>query len=104
MPLIFAYGTLQQESVQLSTVGRVLRGERDELPGWAPALVGYEAVLLRELGYGEGEVRPTGELPATLAAMDRLAGPLQRYLLADRRGDVMAARARLRDMLGRIDQ
>ena len=69
---------------------------------WAGALVGYEALLLRELGYGEGAVRPVGELPEVLAAMDRLAGPLQRYLLADRRGDVMAARARLRDMLGRI--
>lgn len=69
--------------------------------GWAGALVGYETLLLRELGYG-GEERPEGELPAILAAMDRLGEPLQRYLLADRRGDVIAARARLRDMLGRI--
>jgi DNA repair protein RecO (recombination protein O) len=70
--------------------------------GWAGALVGYEALLLRELGYGEGTERPTGELPDVLRAMDGLADPLERYLLADRRGDVMAARARLRDMLGRI--
>lgn len=70
--------------------------------GWAAALVGYETLLLRELGYGEGHGRPVGEFDETLAAMDRLAGPLDRYLLADRRGDVMAARARLRDMLGRI--
>jgi DNA repair protein RecO (recombination protein O) len=69
--------------------------------GWARALVDYEALLLRELGYG-GE-RPTGEdLPAILAAMDKLAGPLDHYLLADRRGDVMAARARLRELLGRM--
>jgi DNA repair protein RecO (recombination protein O) len=69
--------------------------------GWAGALVDYEALLLRELGYG-GE-RPEGEgLPAVLAAMDRLAGPLDHYLLADRRGDVMAARARLRELLGRM--
>lgn len=69
--------------------------------GWARALVDYEALLLRELGYG-GE-RPTGEdLPAILAAMDTLAGPLDHYLLADRRGDVMAARARLRELLGRM--
>ena len=47
--------------------------------------------------------RPTGEeLPEILAAMDKLAGPLDHYLLADRRGDVMAARARLRDLLGRM--
>jgi gamma-glutamylcyclotransferase (GGCT)/AIG2-like uncharacterized protein YtfP len=31
MPLLFAYGTLQQESVQLSIVGRRLDGEKDEL-------------------------------------------------------------------------
>jgi len=31
MPLLFAYGTLQQESVQLSTVGRRLEGQEDEL-------------------------------------------------------------------------
>jgi DNA repair protein RecO (recombination protein O) len=69
--------------------------------GWARALVDYEALLLRELGYG-GE-RPKGEdLANVLTAMDRLAGPLDHYLLADRRGDVMAARARLRELLGRM--
>ena len=69
--------------------------------GWARALVDYEALLLRELGYG-GE-RPTGEdLPGILAAMDKLAAPLDHYLLADRRGDVMAARSRLRELLGRM--
>ena len=31
MPLLFAYGTLQHESVQLSTFGRRLNGQRDEL-------------------------------------------------------------------------
>lgn len=69
--------------------------------GWAGALVGYEMLLLRELGYGGGE-RPQGDLPEILAAMDALAPPLDHYLLADRRGDVMGARHRLREMLGRI--
>ena len=69
--------------------------------GWAGALVGYETLLLRDLGYGGGE-RPQGDLPDILAAMDRLAAPLDHYLLADRRGDVMAARSRLRELLGRI--
>ena len=32
MPLIFSYGTLQEEKVQLLAFGRVLNGERDELP------------------------------------------------------------------------
>ena len=70
--------------------------------GWAGALVGYETLLLRELGYGGAGARPEGDLPAVLDAMDALAGPLDHYLLADRRTDVMAARARLRDLLGRI--
>lgn len=84
--------------------------------GWAGALVGYETLLLRDLGYGAGgddgaqaqgagEGRapaPSADLPATLAALDRLAPLLQRYLLADRRGDVMAARQRLRSLLGRM--
>jgi DNA repair protein RecO (recombination protein O) len=68
--------------------------------GWAPVLVGYEALLLRELGYG-GE-QPRGDFEAMLEAMDALAGPLDHYLLADRRGDVMAARGRLRELLGRM--
>jgi gamma-glutamylcyclotransferase (GGCT)/AIG2-like uncharacterized protein YtfP len=31
MPLLFAYGTLRQESVQRSAVGRRLEGQEDEL-------------------------------------------------------------------------
>ena len=69
--------------------------------GWAHALVGYEALLLRELGYG-GERSESAQLPEVLSEMDRLAGPLDHYLLADRRGDVMAARARLRELLAKI--
>ncbi len=79
--------------------------------GWAGALVGFETLLLRELGYGDARLqpgapaagRPPGDLAQVLAAMDGLAGPLDRFLLADRRGDVMASRSRLRELLGRID-
>ena len=69
--------------------------------GWAAALVGYETLLLRELGYG-GNAPSQGDLADALEAMDRLAALLDHYLLADRRGDVMAARSRLRELLGRI--
>jgi gamma-glutamylcyclotransferase (GGCT)/AIG2-like uncharacterized protein YtfP len=31
MPLLFSYGTLQQEDVQQSTLGRRLNGQKDEL-------------------------------------------------------------------------
>ena len=73
--------------------------------GWAGALVGYEALLLRELGYGGqfgGAGQPVGDFEDMLAAMDKLGGALDHYLLADRRGDVMAARARLRELLAKI--
>jgi hypothetical protein len=39
MPLLFSYGTLQQESVQLTTFGRLLDGRSDELVGFEQALL-----------------------------------------------------------------
>jgi DNA repair protein RecO (recombination protein O) len=72
--------------------------------GWAGAMVGYEMLLLRELGYGGVGGRPDGDLPEVLAAMDALAEPLDHYLLADRRTGVMAARARLRELMGRMTE
>jgi gamma-glutamylcyclotransferase (GGCT)/AIG2-like uncharacterized protein YtfP len=39
MPLLFSYGTLQQEEVQLSTFGRKLEGEKDLVTGYEPSLV-----------------------------------------------------------------
>ncbi|NNC59254.1 MAG: DNA recombination protein RecO [Erythrobacter sp.] len=69
--------------------------------GWAQGLLSYEALLLRELGYGG--VKPSAtELPEVLAAMEKLAHPLQRYLLADRRGDTLAAREQLLDRLRKM--
>lgn len=42
MPFLFSYGMLQQEDVQLSTFGRRLNGQRDELLRFEPALVRIE--------------------------------------------------------------
>ena len=42
MPLLFSYGTLQHENVQLSTFGRLLQGERDELLGFEQSFVRIE--------------------------------------------------------------
>jgi hypothetical protein len=39
MPLLFSYGTLQLDDVQVATFGRRLAGERDELVGYGPSLV-----------------------------------------------------------------
>ena len=39
MALLFSYGTLQQEEVQVATFGRKLDGEKDLLVGYEPSLV-----------------------------------------------------------------
>ncbi|OGS58640.1 MAG: DNA recombination protein RecO [Erythrobacter sp. RIFCSPHIGHO2_12_FULL_63_10] len=70
--------------------------------GWLPALNAYEVLLLRELGYGGERPEPEDDLNQLLENFDRLEEPLVRYLLADRRGDVMAARHILRERLGRM--
>ncbi len=69
--------------------------------GWVPGLLSFEALLLRELGYGDhrGEI---ADVPEPLAAFDRMGTVLARYPLADRRGDVMGSRALLRERLARI--
>jgi DNA repair protein RecO (recombination protein O) len=71
--------------------------------GWVPGLLDYEALLLRELGYGNHRMldEMTG-WPDLLAAVDRMGAVLARYPLADRRGDVMGSRALLRERLARI--
>jgi hypothetical protein len=38
MPLLFSYGTLQQENVQLATFGRRLEGQADSLVGFRQTL------------------------------------------------------------------
>jgi DNA repair protein RecO (recombination protein O) len=71
--------------------------------GWLPALIGYEALLLRELGYGAPVLRPAGDDWASqVEAFDRLGLALARYPLAERRSDGMAARSMLRERLMRI--
>jgi gamma-glutamylcyclotransferase (GGCT)/AIG2-like uncharacterized protein YtfP len=44
MPLLFSYGTLQEEAVQLSTFGRLLRGEPDQLVGFEQSVFTIEDV------------------------------------------------------------
>jgi DNA repair protein RecO (recombination protein O) len=72
--------------------------------GWLVGLLSYEALLLRELGYGTPVARPASDdWPALLAACDQLGKALARYPLAERRSDVMAARQMLRERLSRIE-
>ncbi|HNN54882.1 MAG TPA: recombination protein O N-terminal domain-containing protein [Novosphingobium sp.] len=71
--------------------------------GWLPGLLRYEALVLRELGYGT-LAAPEGEADAAghFAQLDRQGEVLERYVLAERRGDVMGARALLRERLARM--
>ena len=39
MVRLFSYGTLQQDGVQLSSFGRLLKGAPDALPGWTREMV-----------------------------------------------------------------
>jgi hypothetical protein len=39
MPLLFSYGTLQKEQVQIETFGRLLKGEKDSLMGYELKMV-----------------------------------------------------------------
>lgn len=63
MPLLFSYGTLQQEEVQLSTFGRKLEGEKDLLLGYEPSLVKIpDPAVAQRLGRTHHDnVNPTGD-------------------------------------------
>jgi hypothetical protein len=54
--LLFSYGTLQDQAVQLSTFGRELKGRLDNLPGYKQNLVEITdpAVLCASLIAGKG--------------------------------------------------
>lgn len=72
--------------------------------GWAGALVAYEVLLLRELGYGSSDAaRPeVGDLADALGWLDRLETPIATRLLAHTRANVMGARVLLRERLGKM--
>lgn len=69
--------------------------------GWAPALASYEVLLLREMGYGgaKPEIAGLEQALEILRASDAL---IARYLLADTRADVLAARSLLMQRLERM--
>ncbi|MGN6527443.1 MAG: gamma-glutamylcyclotransferase family protein [Burkholderiaceae bacterium] len=70
MPLLFSYGTLQQDDVQRATFGRLLAGRADALVGWAQAMVAIEdpAVVATSGKTHHPIVRPSGD------AADRVPG------------------------------
>lgn len=73
--------------------------------GWVPGLILYEALVLRELGYGGTRPQPA-DWAGTLDQFDAMGALLVKRLLAERAGPVMgelaAARSLLRDRLQRM--
>lgn len=70
--------------------------------GWLAAMVAYEAMLLRELGYGGAKPDMAADLPAQFETFRQLHRPIRDYLLAERVRDVMAARVALGERLARM--
>lgn len=71
--------------------------------GWAPPLLAYEVLMLRELGYDTRVPNASSEdWAAFLDTFDRIGRDLERYPLAHLRAGVMASRAMLRERLARI--
>ncbi len=70
--------------------------------GWLAAMVLYEAMLMRELGYGGSKPDAGAPFEQQFATFRALHKPLARYLLADARTDVMAARVALGERLARM--
>ena len=72
--------------------------------GWIGALLDYEALLRRELGYG-GRDREWRHARAdeAVAVFARAGEPVRRHLLVDRPVDVMASRVRLAALVDRLN-
>ncbi len=99
LPEHHAYPALHDGAAALLDAVCVAPSARD----WVGPMVGYELLVLRELGYGGMAARPeASDWPGLLGAFDRAGVLIGRYLLADRLADVMGAREVLRQRLGRI--
>jgi len=70
--------------------------------GWLPVMVTYEAMLLRELGYGGGKPDAVEDFAAQFETFRQLHRPIRDHLLADSARDVMAARVALGERLARM--
>lgn len=70
--------------------------------GWALAMLRYELLLLAQLGFGLEE-EEMAAIPRTIRAALRVTGAhLADHVLTDRRQEILAARERLVERLGRM--
>jgi gamma-glutamylcyclotransferase (GGCT)/AIG2-like uncharacterized protein YtfP len=82
MPLIFSYGTLQREDVQLATFGRTLVGEPDALPGFTLTSVSSAGATHANVMRDDGNTATVQGSALTvtdeeLAATDRYEAPFR---------------------------
>lgn len=73
--------------------------------GWLRAMVSFEVLVLRELGYGDAAreaIDRMGDFSAQFETFRLLHNPIARHLLAEQRGDVMSARTALGEKLARM--
>lgn len=70
--------------------------------GWLTVMVAYEAMLLRELGYGGAKPDLEADFEDQFEAFRQLHRPIRDYLLAGSVRDVMAARTALGERLKRM--
>lgn len=70
--------------------------------GWLAGMVGFEAMLLRELGYGGAKPDMGADFGEQFEAFRGLHRPIRDYLLAGGPRDVMAARTALGERLKRM--
>ena len=70
--------------------------------GWLAAMNLYEAMLMRELGYGGAKPDMDASFEDQFQTFRQLHKPLGAYLLADARTDVMAARISLGERLAKM--
>lgn len=70
--------------------------------GWLAVMVTYEAMLLRELGYGGAKPDMADDFDAQFQSFRQLHLPIRDHLLAGHARDVMAARTALGERLARM--
>src|SRR5262245_43304723 len=72
MPLLFSYGTLQQENIQQQTFGRLLQGQPDALPGYELSSVKIRdpqvaaAMGMTHFANAIPSANPNSQIPGTL--------------------------------------
>jgi DNA repair protein RecO (recombination protein O) len=70
--------------------------------GWLAVMVAYEAMVLRELGYGGMKPDIDGDFAEQFESFRAFHRPMRDYLFAENVRDVMAARTALGERLGRM--